>query len=204
MQGPEQQDMLTMQDFPDVDAYLVASTHWPDEIRALRSVLLGMGLSEEIKWGKPCYLHGDANIVLMQEFKDNLALLFFKGILLKDPDDVLEAIGPNSHAARRMMFTSVDEVTSRAGVVEAYVREAIEVEASGAEVPPKPDEDLAPELAERLADDPELAQAFDDLTPGRQRGYNLHVSGAKQSSTRAARVEKFVPKILAGKGMRDR
>ena len=193
-----------MEDFPDVDAYLEASEQWPDEIRALRSLLLEAGLGEAIKWGKPCYSHDDANIAIIQEFADNLALMFFKGILLDDPDDVLEEVGPNSHAARRMMFTSVQDVESRADVVTAYAEEAIAVEEAGTEVPPRPEEELAPELAERLAQDPELAACFDELTPGRQREYNLHVSGAKQSSTRERRVDQIAPRILEGKGLRDR
>lgn len=193
-----------MEDFPDVDAYLEASEQWPEEIRALRPLLLAAGLDEEIKWGKPCYSHGDANVAIVQEFSDNLALMFFKGILLEDPDDVLEEVGPNSHAARRMMFTSVEDVETHADVVTAYVEQAIAVEDAGTEVPPRPEEELAPELAERLAEDPELAESFDELTPGRQRAYNLHVSGAKQSSTRERRVDAIVPRILEGKGLHDR
>lgn len=193
-----------MEDYPDVDAYLEASEQWPVEIRALRPLLLAVGLDEEIKWGKPCYSHDAANIAIIQEFSDNLALMFFKGILLEDPAGVLEEVGPNSHAARRMMFTSVEDVEAHADVVTAYVEEAIALEDAGTEVPPRPEEELAPELAERLADDPELAESFDELTPGRQREYNLHVSGAKQSSTRERRVDRIVPRILDGKGLRDR
>lgn len=193
-----------MEDFPDVDAYLDACEQWPEEIGALRPLLLAAGLDEQIKWGKPCYTHDDANIAIVQEFSDNLALMFFKGILLDDPAGVLEEVGPNSHAARRMMFTSVDDVESHAEVVTAYVEQAIAGEDAGTEIPPRREEELAPELAERLAQDPELAACFDELTPGRQRAYNLHVSGAKQSSTRERRVDKIVPRILEGKGLRDR
>ena len=193
-----------MEHFPDVDAYLDASEQWPDETRALRPLLLAAGLQEGIKWGKPCYAHGDANIAIVQEFADNLALMFFKGILLDDPEGVLEEVGPNSHAARRMTFTSVEDVEAHADVVTGYVEEAIAVEEAGTEVPPRPEEELAPELAERLAGDPGLAEAFDELTPGRQRGYNLHVSEAKQASTRERRVEKIIPRILEGKGLHDR
>lgn len=192
-----------MEDFPDVDAYLEASEQWPEEIRALRP-LLAVGLDEEIKWGKPCYTHDDANIAIVQEFADNLALMFFKGILLADAAGILEEVGPNSHAARRMTFTSVQDVERHADIITAYVEQAIAVEDAGTEVPPRPEEELAPELAERLAEDPELAESFDELTPGRQRAYNLHVSGAKQSSTRKRRVDKIVPRILEGKGLHDR
>lgn len=193
-----------MQDFPDVDSYISAADQWPDEIAALRPVLLATGLDESIKWGKPCYGLGDANIVLVQEFSDHLALMFFKGVLLEDPAGVLEQQGPNSHAAKRMTFTSVQDVQRRADVVTAYVSEAIAVEQAGTPLPPRPEEEIADELQERLAGDPELSAAFDDLTPGRQREYNLHVSGAKQAGTRKRRVDKIVPRILEGKGLRDR
>jgi uncharacterized protein YdeI (YjbR/CyaY-like superfamily) len=193
-----------MQDFPDVDAYIEACDLWPDEIAALRPLLLAAGLDEQIKWGKPNYAIGDANIVLVQEFADHLALMFFKGILLDDPDGVLQEQGPNTHAAMRMTFDSVRDVERHADVVTAYVAQAIAVEEAGTELPPKPEEELADELQERLAGDPDLSVAFDDLTPGRQREYNLHVSGAKQASTRERRVDKIVPRILDGKGLRDR
>jgi uncharacterized protein YdeI (YjbR/CyaY-like superfamily) len=193
-----------VEDFLDVDAYLDASERWPEEIRALRPVLLAAGLDETIKWGKPCYTHDDANIALVQEFADDLALMFFKGILLDDPAGLLEEVGPNSHAARRMMFASLEDVEARVDAVAGYVEQAVVVEEAGTEVPPRPDEELAPELAERLAGDPELAASFDGLTPGRQRAYNLHVSAAKQSSTRERRVDRIVPRILEGKGLSDR
>lgn len=193
-----------MEHFDDVDAYLEASEQWPAEIRSLRRLLLATGLDEEIKWGKPCYSRDGANIAIIQEFTDALALMFFKGILLDDPDGLLEEVGPNSHAARRMMFGSVEDVEAHADAVAAYVEQAVAVEEAGTEVPPRPDEELAPELAERLAEDPELAESFDELTPGRQRAYNLHVADAKQSSTRQRRVDKIVPRILEGKGLHDR
>ena len=117
-----------MEHFDTVDAYLDASTQWPDEIRALRPVLLGAGLDEEVKWGKPCYSHDGGNIAIVQEFADNLALMFFKGILLDDPEDVLEEVGPNSHAARRIMFSSVEDVEAKADVVTAHVRQAVALE----------------------------------------------------------------------------
>jgi uncharacterized protein YdeI (YjbR/CyaY-like superfamily) len=193
-----------VQDFPDVDAYLEASDRWPDEIFTLRPLLLETGLAERIRWGKPCYSLGDRNVVLIQEFADHLALMFFKGILLQDPAGVLEEQGPNSHAARRMTFRSVGDVERSADVVTAYVSEAIAIEEAGTALPPRPEEDLADELQERLAGDPELAAAFDELTPGRQREYNLHVSGAKQASTRERRVDGIVLRIREGKGLRDR
>ena len=193
-----------MEDFASVDAYVDASDRWPNEIAAIRPVLLGCGLDEEIKWAKPCYCHDEANVVLLQEFSDHLALMFFKDVLLDDPDNVLEAHGPNTHGARRIRFTSTDEVAALSETITAYVREAIAHEVAGTELPPRPDEELAAELVERLAADDRFAEAFANLTPGRRREYNLHVSGAKQSSTRARRVEQIVPGVLNGKGLRDR
>jgi uncharacterized protein YdeI (YjbR/CyaY-like superfamily) len=193
-----------MEDFADVDAYIEASDQWPSEIKVLRPLLLDCGLTEDIKWGKPCYCLDDANIVLIQEFSDHLGLMFFKGVLLDDADRVLHDQGPNSHAAKRIKFTSIEEVETLADVITAYVHEAIAHERAGTELPARPDEELAPELADRLASDDQLADAFENLTPGRQREYNLHVSDAKQSSTRQRRVDTIVPRILAGKGLRDR
>jgi uncharacterized protein YdeI (YjbR/CyaY-like superfamily) len=193
-----------MQDFPDVDAYIDATEQWREEVRALRALLLTSGLDETIKWGKPCYASGDANVVIIQGFSDHLALMFFKGVLLQDPAGMLLDQGPNSHAAKRMTFRSVEDIEHHADVVTAYVAEAIALEQAGTPLPPRTEEELAEELRERLAGDPELAAAFDELTPGRQRAYNLHVSGAKQASTRERRVDDITPRILDGKGLRDR
>lgn len=189
---------------PDVDDYIDESDAWPDEMHALRPILLGAGLSEEIKWRKPCYSHGGKNVVIMQEMKDFLALMFFKGALLKDSDGVLHDQGPNSRSARRMQFTSVDDVNRNIDTIAAYVREAIAAEDAGLQVDAAPELVLVEELESRLGGDPALEAAFEELTPGRQREYHLYVSGAKQASTRESRVDKCVPKILAGKGLRDR
>ena len=193
-----------MEKFTDVDAYLEASDQWPDVIRALRPILLDCGLVEDVKWGKPCYSHDGANIVIAQEMKHFLALMFFKGALLEDPEGVLHDQGPNSRSAKRIEFTSVDDVERLAGVITAYVERAIEVEAAGLEVGPAPEPDWADELQARLDDDPEFRAGFEGLTPGRRREYNLYISGAKQSSTRKSRVGRCVDKIKAGKGLRDR
>ncbi len=193
-----------MEHFPDVDAYLNASEQWPDEIAALRPILLASGLTEEVKWGKPCYSHDGGNIVIVQEMKHFLALMFFKGALLSDPEGVLRDQGPNSRSARRIELTSVDEVERLAATIASYLDEAIDVEEAGLEVGPAPAPDLAAELQDRLDGDPALKQAFEGLTPGRQREYNLHISEAKRSSTRESRVDKYTEKILAGKGLRDR
>ena len=189
---------------PEVDAYVRESTTWPEEIARLRPILLSCGLAEDIKWGKPCYSRDGSNIVIIQEMKEFLALMFFKGALLKDPAGVLEEQGPNSRSARRIEFTSVDDVSRLAGTVSAYIAEAIDVEAEGLEVGPAPELVPVEELQLRLDRDPAFEVAFEALTPGRRREYNLYFSGAKQATTREARIEKYAQKILDGKGLRDR
>lgn len=194
-----------MKEYTDVDAYLADSERWPDEIAAIRPLLLSRGLVETIKWGKPCYcIDDDENVVLLQEFVDHLALMFFRGVLLEDREQVLDAQGPNTHGPKRIKFTSVGDVESLAGVVTEYVDEAIHHVRVGTDLPPRPEEALAIELQERLADDDQLAEAFDELTPGRQREYNLHISAAKQAETRNRRIDRVVPRILERKGLRDR
>jgi uncharacterized protein YdeI (YjbR/CyaY-like superfamily) len=188
----------------EVDAYITRSGKWPEEMTDLRPILLACGLTEEIKWGKPCYSHEGRNIVILQEMKEFLALMFFKGTLLKDSEGVLEEQGPNSRSARRIRFTSVDDVARLTDTVKAYIGEAIDVEEAGLEVGPAPELHLVEELQDRLDRDPALKAAFEALTPGRQREYNLYFSGAKQAATRASRVEKYARKILDGKGFRDR
>ncbi len=187
-----------------MDAYIGRSETWPAEMNRLRPILLSCGLTEAIKWGKPCYSHEGRNIVILQEMKHFLALMFFKVALLDDPAGVLEDQGPNSRSARRMRFTSVTDVDELADTVRAYVGTAIEVEDAGLEVGPAPELVLVEELQHRLDGDAEFRAAFEALTPGRQREYHLHISSAEQATTREARVEKYVPRILAGKGMRDR
>lgn len=187
-----------------VDEYVERSERWPELISELRPVLVGCGLDEQLKWGKPCYSHEGRNIAILQEMKGFLALMFFKGAVLTDPEGVLEAQGPNSRSALRVRFSSIDDVTRLAGTIEALVAEAIAAEDAGLTVGPAPELELVDELRIRLDREPALKAAFEALTPGRQREYHLHVSGAKQSATRLARIEKFVPTILAGKGLRDR
>ncbi len=188
----------------EVDEYIARSENWSSEMAALRPLLLGCGLTEELKWAKPCFSHGSANIVIMQEMKKFLALMFFKGELLTDADGVLEPNGPNSRSASRMCFTSVDDVQRLGETVISYVGEAIQVEEDGLEVGPPPELVLVEELQARLDSDAALQEAFDALTPGRQREYHLHISGAKQAVTRESRIDKCVPKILSNKGFRDR
>lgn len=193
-----------MEDYDSVDEYLERSEQWPAEVAALREILQGCELAETIKWGKPCYLHDGRNIALIQEFKDFVALMFFKGVLLDDPDGLLHDVGPNSRSARRMQFTAVDEVEGTAKSIASYVVAAIEVEEAGLEIEQSEELELVDELRERLDQDPELKKAFEALTPGRRRGYNLHIGGAKQSKTRVARIDKHAPRIMAGKGLNDR
>jgi uncharacterized protein YdeI (YjbR/CyaY-like superfamily) len=188
---------------PAVDAYIARSTKWPAEMAALRPVLLAAGLSEAIKWGKPCFADDRHNIAIMQEMNDFLSLMFFKGALLADPDGVLVDQGPNSRSAKRIEFTSVEEVLALADTVSAYVREAVAVEHAGLALPAAAEPEWCPELVERLADDDEFRAAFEALTPGRRREYHLHIAEAKQSETRRRRIDKHAERILAGKGMRD-
>jgi uncharacterized protein YdeI (YjbR/CyaY-like superfamily) len=188
----------------EVGAYIDRSGQWPGEMRRLRTVLLRCGLAEEFKWGKPCYGHDGHNIVIVQEMKDFLALMFFKGALLTDPAGVLEAQGPNSRSARRICFRSIADVERMEAVVEEYLAEAVAVEQAGLEVGPAPELVPVAELQARLDRDPALRAAFESLTPGRRREYYLHISDAKQASTREARIERLAPQILAGKGLRDR
>ena len=162
------------------------------------------GLSEELKWNKPCYTYNDNNVAIIQPFKERCALMFFKGALLKDPDGLLELPGENSNAARRMVFSSVGEVAEMEARLRDFVAQAIEIEKAGlkVEVQKKP-EPLLEELEAKFKEIPELKKAFGALTPGRQRAYMLHFSGAKQSTTRRSRIEKCVPRILGGKGLND-
>ncbi len=194
-----------MEHYADVDAYLAASEQWPDEIAVLRPILLATELEEKIKWGKPCYcIEDDANVVLIQEFADHLALMFLQGVLLDDPDGLLHDQGPNTHGPRRMKFSSTDDVENDSTAITEFVRQAIGHTRAGTELPERPDEHLAPELVERLASDPDLAEAFNGLTPGRQREYNLHISAAKRSETRERRIDTVTLRILGGLGLRDR
>lgn len=190
----------------NIGAFYEDPSKWHKEYTLLRKVILGCGLEEEFKWGKPCYTFQDSNIVLIHGFKDYCALLFHKGALLKDTEDVLVQQTKNVQAARQIRFTGADEIEKSKDIVKAYVHEAIEVEKAGLEVEMKKtsDYEMPDELKKALKENPDLKEAFEDLTPGRQRGYLLHFSDAKQSKTRTLRVEKYTQKILDGKGLTDR
>lgn len=193
-----------MKAYADVDAYLAEAEQWPEVIAALRPILRDAGLDEEIKWGKPCYVHEGRNICILQEMKAFLAVMFFKGALLEDPDGVLREQGANTRSALRIEITSVDDVEDLRGTIEALVANAIDVEDAGLEVGPAPEPELAAEIRDRMDADPDFKTAFEALTPGRRRAYNLQISEAKKAETRQARLEKYVPKIMAGKGFNER
>ncbi len=188
---------------PEVDAWARRARLWPDESARLRLVLRTCGLDETLKWGKPCYTLDGANIAIIQEMKGFLALMFFKGSLMDARGDVLVSPGKNSRFGRRIELTSLVELSALEPTIEDCVREAIALERSGRRVEPTETLELVPELRSRLDADPALAAAFAALTPGRQRAYDIHFSGAKQPRTRMSRIEKCVPRILAGKGFRD-
>jgi len=189
---------------------LVSKVHgkekrWSAEYVALRQLCLASGLNEELKWGQACYDLDGSNVVLIHGFKEYCALLFMRGALLKDPNGILVQQTKNVQSARQIRFASLAAINKQKVAVKACIREAIAIAKSGAKVQMKSAAqfDVAEEFQKRLDDDPELAEAFHALTPGRQKGYLLHFAGAKQSVTRAARVEKHAPRILRGLGLLD-
>ncbi|GAB4093774.1 YdeI/OmpD-associated family protein [Flaviaesturariibacter terrae] len=190
---------------PKVDFYFARENQWTEAIAQLRRIILECGLTEELKWGTPCYTFEGRNVLLVHTFKEYCAILFFKGTLLEDADGMLVQQTERVQAMRQLRFTSVREVTSREASIKAYIYQAIEVERAGLKVPKKKTEEYSvpEEFARRLKADKALKKAFAALTPGRQRAYLLYFAGAKQSKTREARVAKYVPQILAGKGLDD-
>ncbi len=191
---------------PKVDAYLRRAKKWREEMAELRTIVLDCGLTEELKWGKPCYASENSNVVLIQGFKECCALLFFKGALLKDAQGILIKPGENSQAGRQIRFTQVREIARMKPAVKAYIRAAIAVEKAGLKVKLKKitRRKIPDELQNKFDERPALKTAFQALTPGRQRAYLLHFCGAKQSATRESRIEKCTRQILAGKGLNDR
>ncbi|RKQ30386.1 YdeI/OmpD-associated family protein [Oceanobacillus halophilus] len=190
---------------PKVDEFLNEAEKWQAEFKKLRQIIHDCGLTEEWKWRLPCYTFDNSNIVIMQDFKAYGALMFFKGSLLKDPKNILIKPGENSQAQRQIRFTNVQEIEEIETALKDYIYEAIEVEKSGLEVKFKKTEEytIPDELQAKFEEMPELKTAFESLTPGRQRAYIFYISKAKQSKTRESRIEKYVQKILDGKGLRD-
>jgi uncharacterized protein YdeI (YjbR/CyaY-like superfamily) len=191
---------------PKTDWFFDKDTKWQEAYAQLRRIALDCGLTEELKWGCPCYTHQGKNIVLIHGFKDYCAFLFHKGVLLKDDENILIQQTENVQSARQIRFTSVQEIMDREKTLKVYIYEAIEVEKAGVKVPMKKTREfkMPEEFQEKLDKNPSLKSAFEALTPGRQRGYLLHFSSAKQSKTRTDRVEKNIPKILEGKGLDDK
>jgi uncharacterized protein YdeI (YjbR/CyaY-like superfamily) len=190
---------------PKVDKHLRKAKKWQAEIKALRRIVLECGLAEELKWGWPCYAIQKNNIVLIHGFKEYCALLFFKGVLLKDANGILIQQTKNVQAARQIRFTSVREIVKMEPVLKAYIKEAIEVEKAGLKVNYKKTSEfkVPEEFQSKLDEMPVLRAAFDALTPGRQRAYLFYFSQPKQSKTRESRVEKCTQQILDGKGLND-
>jgi len=190
---------------PKVDFFFNKAEKWQAEYEKLRTIVLDCGLTEELKWGVPCYTFQESNIVLIHGFKEYCALLFHKGALLQDPHGILIQQTANVQAARQIRFTKVEEIVALEAVLKEYIAQAIEVEKAGLEVEMKKTEEFAmpEELVDKFDEDPDLRTAFEELTPGRQRAYLLYFSGAKQAKTRKSRIEKYMPHILAGKGLND-
>src|SRR5690606_8902577 len=190
---------------PKVDFFFKKESNWQDCYKLLRKIILDCTLQEELKWGVPCYMFKETNIVLVHGFKNYCALLFNKGALLKDPYNILIQQTKNTQSARQMRFTSLDEIRQLEPKIKAYIFEAVEVEKAGLKVSYKKTEDfeMVEEFKLALINDPELKKAFKNLTPGRQRAYLLHFSSAKQSKTRHSRIDKCRPQILEGRGLSD-
>ena len=189
---------------PKVDVYLSKTKQWQAEIAKLRTIILDGQLTEELKWGKPCYMFQDSNLLIIQGFKEYCALMFCKGALLKDPNRLLVKPGENTQAGRQIRFTNLQGIVELEPVLKAYIHEAIEAEKAGLKVDFKKNPEPVPEeLQNKFEEIPALKTAFEALTPGRQRAYILYFSAPKQSKTRESRIEKCMPQILNGKGLND-
>ena len=189
-----------------VDDFLDSAKKWKEEMKLMREICLDCGLTEDYKWMHPCYSFQGKNVVLIHGFKEYCALLFHKGVLLKDTNNILIQQTENVQAARQIRFTSLQEIISIKPTIKSYIFEAIEVEKAGLEVKMKKTSefDMPDEFKKALDNNADLKDAFNALTPGRQRGYLLHFSQPKQSKTRESRIEKCIPKIFEGKGLNDR
>lgn len=190
---------------PKVDWYFSKNERWEKEINKLRTIILDCGLTEELKWGCPCYTHQKNNLVLIHVFKEYCAVLFFKGALLSDANGILVQQTKNVQSARQLRFTGLQEIIKKENIIKAYIYEAIEVEKAGLKVTLKKTAEytIPDEFQLKLQKKPALKKAFEALTPGRQRAYLFHFSQPKLSATRKARVEKYMQQILNGKGLND-
>lgn len=190
---------------PKVDEFISSATKWQPEIKQLQLLLLDCGLTEEFKWRTPCYRFQENNVVLIGSFKEYCALNFFKGTLLQDSNKILSIPGENSQAIRFFKFTNLEEIIAQKDTIKAYVYEAIAIEKAGLKINLKSNTELelVEELQNILAQNPALKTAFQTLTPGRQRAYNLYFSAPKQSKTREIRIEKYTQRILNGNGIND-
>jgi uncharacterized protein YdeI (YjbR/CyaY-like superfamily) len=191
---------------PKIDAYISKARQWREETAALRPILLGCGLTEDLKWGKPCYAFQDSNVVIIQGFKKYCALLFFKGVLLKDPNGILKKTGPNTVVGRQIRFTKLSEIIKMKSILKAYINQAIEVEKAGLttdRIVKETKIEIPEEFQNKIDGNRALKAAFEGLTPGRQKAYIFYFSAPKQSQTRLARIKKCLPQILKGKGLND-
>ncbi|WP_336715575.1 YdeI/OmpD-associated family protein [Chryseobacterium mucoviscidosis] len=190
---------------PKVDFFFNKTGQWQTEFEKLRTIALKTELTEDLKWGCPCYTYEGKNIFLIHGFKEYCALLFFKGALMKDPENILIQQTENVQAAKQIRFTNVQQIIDLEHVLNDYIFEAVEIEESGAKVEMKKTHEfnIPEEFAQKLSENTELQKAFEALTPGRQRAYLLYFSSAKQSKTRISRIEKYIPEILNGKGLND-
>ncbi|MBN7815404.1 YdeI/OmpD-associated family protein [Algoriphagus pacificus] len=190
---------------PAVDFFFDKPSQWQNEYKKLRQLALKTGLVEELKWGVPCYTYHGANVVLIHGFKEYCALLFHKGALLQDDEQLLIQQTKNVQAARQLRFSDLEEIKSKETAINAYIYQAIEVEKAGLKVELKETKEyeIPDELKEKFDSDPSFKEAFESLTPGRQRGYLLHFSAPKQAKTRESRIEKSIPSIKLGKGLND-
>ncbi|MFB6318901.1 YdeI family protein [Saccharicrinis sp. FJH54] len=191
---------------PKVDQFLMQEQQWQEQTEILRTICLDCGLNEELKWGKPCYTYQGSNVVIIQGFKDYCALLFFKGVLLKDLHKILVKTGENTRVGRQVRFREVEDIIKLTPILEQYIFEAVDIEKSGAKVPEpfNADPELPNELKHKFEEMADLKSAFEALTAGRQRAYCFYFNQAKQSSTREARIVKCIPKIMAGKGYNEK
>lgn len=188
-----------------IDPFFNKAKQWNEEFKKLRDIVLDCELTEDFKWMHPCYTNDGKNIVLIHGFKEYCALLFHKGALLKDPHGLLVQQTENVQAARQLRFTGLEQIEERQLIIQSYIDEAIAVEKAGLQIEFKKNEayEVPEELLNKFAEIPDLKTAFEGLTPGRQRGYLLYFSQAKQAKTRESRIEKYLPNILDGKGMDD-